>query len=193
MVIEIIVALLLFILFLPIKVNFLFYINLLANKGALAVKVFTQPVMQDKFKIASGQVTAKNNYNKEKVFELSKEDKTVIFIESFINNITHKIIIDNTFIGVEVGNKDDAMVTALLSGGILMIVDLLFAQLYTRKNGANYDVDSEPLFCQNKIVISAQAQMYVNLFDVLFAFGKSYLKTIKRIRDIAKTRLEQEC
>ena len=53
MVIEIIVALLLFILFLPIKVNLLFYINLLANKGALAVKVFTQPVMQDKFKIAA--------------------------------------------------------------------------------------------------------------------------------------------
>ena len=193
MVIKIIVAVIIFFLFLPIKVNFLFYINLLANKGALAVKVFAKSVMQDKFKIASGQVTTKNSYNKEKVIELSKEDKTVIFIESFVNNITHKIIIDNTFIGVEVGNKDDAMVTALLSGGILMVVDLLFAQLYSRKNGANYDVDSEPLFCQNKIVVSAQAQMYVNLFDVLFAFGKSYLKTLKRIKEIAKSRSTQNC
>lgn len=192
MVIEIIVSVLLFLFFLPIKSNFMFYINLLANKGALAVQILTKSVVQDKFKIASGQVTTKNNFNKEKTIELSQEDRTVIFLQNFVNDICHKIIIDNTFIGVEVGKKDDAMTTAILSGSILMIIDLLFAQLYTRKSGANYNVDTEPLFCQNKIVLSAQMELYTNVFDIVFSFLKSNLKTIKRVREIKKLQKLEE-
>lgn len=192
MVIEIIVSVLLFLFFLPIKSNFMFYINLLANKGALAVQILTKSVVQDKFKIASGQVTTKNNFNKEKTIELSQEDRTVIFLQNFVNDICHKIIIDNTFIGVEVGKKDDAMTTAILSGSILMIIDLLFAQLYTRKSGANYNVDTEPLFCQNKIVLSAQMELYTNVFDIAFSFLKSNLKTIKRVREIKKLQKLEE-
>ncbi len=192
MVIEIIVSVLLFLFFLPIKSNFMFYINLLANKGALAVQILTKSVVQDKFKIASGQVTTKNNFNKEKTIDLSQEDRTVIFLQNFVNDICHKIIIDNTFIGVEVGKKDDAMTTAILSGSILMIIDLLFAQLYTRKSGANYNVDTEPLFCQNKIVLSAQMELYTNVFDIVFSFLKSNLKTIKRVREIKKLQKLEE-
>lgn len=184
MVIEIIVSVVLFLIFLPIKINFLFYINLLMNRGAVAVQVYKFAILQDKFKIADGQVTAKNQRDKEKTIDLSQEDKSVIFIQNFVNDVIHKIVLNQTYVGIEIGNKDDAMVTAVLSGTALMIVDLLFAQVFSRKSGSVHDVDSEPLFCQNKLVLCMQSNFYLTMFDIAFGILKAYLKTLKRLKQI---------
>lgn len=192
MIIEIIVMVLLFVIFIPIRVNFVFYINLLKNRGAIAVQVYILSLIQDKFKIADGQVTARNQRDKETTIDLSKEDKCVIFIENFVNNVIHKLVLNDTYVGIEIGNKNDAMVTAILSGTALMIVDLLFAQVFSRKSGSNYEVDSEPLFCQNKLVLCMQANFYITVFDILFAIGKAYLKTLKRLKGIKKMKKAQQ-
>ena len=192
MVIEIIVSILIFILILPIKCNAMFYINLLKNKGAVGVEILKIAIVQDKFKIASGQVTTTNKKNREKTFELSKEDKNLMFLKFVVSNIAHRIIINDAYVGVDIGKKDDAMTTAILCGSALIVVDAIMAVLFSKKQGFNYNVDVEPLFCQNKLVLSLQLIIYTNLFDILFAIIKSYLKTNKEIRQLKKEKLNYQ-
>ena len=189
MVLKIIFAILIFILFFPLRINFLFYINLLKNRGALAVQIWGFSIMQDKFKISDGQVTTRNRRNKEKKIDLSKEDKSVIFLNAFVQAVIKKIILNDTYVGVDIGKKDDAMATAVLSGLSLVIIDMLFAQVFTRKAGSTHAVDSEPLFTTNKLSLCMQSTMYITVFDILFSAFRAYWilkRQLKKIKQETK-------
>ena len=186
MVLKIIIAVLLFLLFVPLRVNFLFYINLLQNRGAIAVQVWRLSITQGKFKIADGQVTTTNQRNKATTFDLSLDDKSVIFLDAFTKALIKKITLDKTYIGIEIGKKDDAMATAMILGSVLMFVDIVFAQIFTRKSGSVHFVDSEPLFTTNKLTVSMQNILYVTIFDAFWSAFRGYLimrKTIKKRND----------
>lgn len=192
MVFEIIVALVIFVLFVPLRFTFLFYISLLQNRGAMAVKMFAFSLAQEKFSISDGEITSKNRRNKEKTIELTAEDKSLIFINYFVNALVRKTILCETYICAEVGKKDDAMQTAIMSGTVLFLIDLIFAQVFSRKRGSQHAVDNETLFCQNKLAICAKITFSVTLFDAVFCLFKSLLKTRKRLKEMSKAELNQE-
>ena len=181
MVVKIIVSILLFLFFVPLRLNFLFYINFLKNRGAVAVQIFSKSVLQDKFKIADGQVTATNQRNKEKTIDLSLDDKSVIFLNAFTKSLLKNVVLENTYVGFEVGKKDDAMATAMIAGIALTIIDLVFAQIFSRKKGSTHQVDSESLFTTNKLSLAMQNSLYVNLFDIAFSAFRGYLLMKKQI------------
>ncbi len=192
MVIEIIVAILVFLLFLPLRIKLIFYINLLHNKGALTLNVWGIHLLAEKFLISDGEITARNRKNKEIKIQLSKEDKKLIFINLFVNSIIRKLVLSNTYVCSEVGKKDNAMTTAIISGTALFIIDLVFAQIFSRKSGSCYEVDNETLFCQNKLSLCAEMIFSITPFDALFCFTKSMLKTRKRVKELNIKELKKE-
>ena len=188
MVLKILICVFLFLSVVPLRLNFMFYVNLLKNRGAVAVRVYGKSVVQEKFKIADGQVTATNHRNKAKTIDLSLDDESVIFLNNFTKSLLKTLILDNTYVGFEVGKKDDAMATAMISGVMLTVTDLVFAQVFSRKKGSTHQVDSEPLFTTSKLSIAMQNTLYVTLFDVLFSALRGYLimkKTIKKQKQIS--------
>lgn len=192
MVIEIIVAVGVFLFFVPLKFTFMFYINLLRNKGALVLNMWGIHLLAEKFLISDGEITARNKRNRETKIELSKEDKKLIFLNLFINAIVRKIVLNDTYICAEVGKKDDAMATAVISGAVLFVIDLIFAQVFSRKAGSCHTVDNETLFCQNKLSLCVEIVFQITLFDALFCFVKSLLKARKRIKGMNLEKLKKE-
>lgn len=192
MVIEIIVAVVLFLFFIPLKFSFMFYVNLLHNKGAIVLNLWGIHLLAEKFLISDGEITARNKRNRETKIELSKEDKKLIFINLFVNSIIRKIVLADTYICFEVGKKDNAMATAVISGAVLFVIDLIFAQVFSRKAGSYHAVDNETLFCQNKLSLCAEIVFSITLFDVLFSFVKSLLKAHKRIKELNLEKLKDE-
>ena len=184
MVIEIIVAVVVFLFFVPLKFTFMFYINLLHNKGAIVLNMWGIHLLAEKFLISDGEITARNKRNKETKIELTKEDKKLIFLNLFINSIIRKIVLRDTYICAEVGKKDNAMATAVISGAVLFMIDLIFAQIFSRKAGSYHTVDNDALFCQNKLSLSVEVVFSITLFDALFSFVKSLLKAHKRIKEL---------
>lgn len=182
MVVKIIIAVLIFLLFAPLRINYIFYINLLQNRGAMAICIFFKNVIQYKFKISGGQVTTTNQRNKAKTFDLSLDDKSVIFLNAFTQSLIKTITLDDTYIGFEIGKKDDAMATSIISGTALMFTDLIFAQVFTRKSGSTHSIDIEPLFSSNKLTLCMQNILYVTIFDTLFSALRGYLIMKKKIK-----------
>ena len=192
MAIEIVIAVILFIMFVPLRFTFMFYINLLHNRGAIALNIFGIHLLAEKFLISDGEITAKNKKNRETKIELSKEDKKLIFLNLFINATIRKIILNDTYICFEVGKKDNAMATAVISGTVLFVIDMIFAQIFSRKSGSRHTIDNEALFCQNKLALCMQVIFSVTLFDVLFCFLKTLLKAHKRIKELNIEKLKEE-
>ena len=182
MVLKIILAVILFILFVPLRVNFLFYINLLKNRGAIAVQLWRISITQGKFQIADGQVTTTNQRNKAITIDLSLEDKSVIFLDAFTKALIKKITLDKTYIGIEIGKKDDAMATSVISGSVLILIDIVFAQILTKKSGSHYFVDNESLYTTNKLTLSLQNVLYVTTFDAFWSAFRGYLIMRKQVK-----------
>lgn len=154
--------------------------------------MFGLHLVEEKFLISDGEIKSKNKRNKEKKIELTAEDKSLIFINLFVNALVRKTVLSETYICAEVGKKDDAMQTAIISGAILFLVDLVFAQIFSRKSGSVHSVDNETLFCQNKLTMCSEIVFYVTFFDVIFCFVKSLLKTRKRLKEMSKSALKEE-
>ncbi len=180
MILEIIICVLLFLLFIPVKINSALYLNLLENKGAIYSSLWFIPLIQDKFLIADGELTAKNNFEKEKTIQLNREDEDIIFIQIFINSYTRKIILEDIEFFFDVGNKDDAFVSTMVVGSLQVFTNIFLNILKTKKYGFKSRVFCNSLYLKNKLTISVFIACWTNLFDLIFTIIKSKLKQIKR-------------
>ena len=184
MVAEIIVAVLIFILFVPMRLNYSIYLNLLENRGADYFQIWNLfVVIQEKFEIANGEVTIENKKNKTRHVELSQADKEVVFTEILVPTILRKVILHEVLLFFEVGKKDDALTTAVISGGAITLCESALAILRTKKSGFVSLVDCDSLFTENKLALTINVKAYSNVFDVVFSFIKSKIKANYRIKE----------
>lgn len=180
MVLEIIISILIFLLFLPIKINSALYLNLLENKGAIYCMLWFIPLIQDKFLIANGELTAKNNFEREKTIQLNSEDEDIIFIQIFINSYIRKIILQNIEFFFDAGNKDDAFISTMIAGSLQAISSIFLNILKVKKYGFKSRVFCNALYLKNKLTTSIFISCWTNLFDLIFTLIKSKLKQIRR-------------
>lgn len=180
MILTIIICILLFLAFLPIKINSALYLNLLENKGAVYSALWFIPLIQDKFLIANGELTAKNNFEKEKTIQLNREDEDIIFIQIFINSYIRKIILEDIELFFDAGNKDNAFISTMIAGSLQALSSIFLNILKTKKYGFKSSVFCNPLYLKNKLTTAIFIACWTNLFDLIFTLVKSKFKQLKR-------------
>ena len=154
MIFEIMICVIIFAISVPVKVNFAFYVNLLENKGAFFVNLWDFLILtQEKFVIANGELTSKNNRNEQKVIELKKDDEDIIFIQLFLQNYFRKIILQNIYFFFDMGKKDDAFVATMGTATVKVFMDIFLSILKTKKYGFSSQVFCNSLYLTNKISI----------------------------------------
>ena len=141
MVLEIIICFVIFLISIPVKINFALYLNLLDNKGALYFNLWDFLIItQEKFVIANGELTSKNNRNVQKVIELKNDDEEVIFFKLFFNNYSRKIILQNISFFFDMGKKDDAFVATMGTATVKVLADIILSILKAKKFGFSSQV-----------------------------------------------------
>lgn len=184
MVLELILCALLFIFLTPLKINFGVYINLLKNRGAVFVNLWgIIQLAQEKFVIADGEVTAKNNKEKQKTFELSKDDKDVIFLKTLINSIFRKAILERIDFFFDMGKKDDAFVSTMATSTVQILANIFLNVLRTKKYGFSSGIYCNALYLTDKLSSTLAISCWTNLYDLLFTLIKSKLKANCRMKN----------
>lgn len=153
-----------------IKVNASF--NFLDNLGVVSLNIFFIKIFAYNIKFQNGIVLYNEKSKKKINLKLSEGKKR--FLKQFTIQIKEKIILKECTAISKIG-LNDAMNTALLTGLFNSVVGALYGKIKTIKKSSRLRIISDPDYNGNCMYFCIYAQIFINIFDFIYAILMSFL------------------
>ena len=164
-------------LFFPLFFQFRFYINVIKNYGVISVNfLFFIPIICFGFKIKPQIITVFKKKKEKDILINFKSYKTVLL---FYNNVFKKLRIFKSFIFSEIGIKNDAYKSAMLSGVSIAVFNSFLCFLHNNKK-SNAQYVCETKFNENQFKFSGYMSFLIFPFYIYGFLIKLIFQKIKK-------------
>jgi len=179
-VIGIIGVILFFLVFLPIPIRIKLFYNILCNHGFITIQLFSKFRFKEELYLSGHKVILVQKNGKTKEIDFKPEDQTIIsFYENLQKALLKKMIVKKFFLFITIGIRDNAFLTAMLSGTIQTAISIFFSYLSVKKNDSRTITEVNTNFKEEQFSFVWKAKINISIISILFAILESANKRKK--------------
>lgn len=159
-----------------ITVSLKFEFNVYENIGEVKIMLFNFiRVLSVQVKVSGPFIKLIKSGEEDKLVKIDLEDKNVKFVTDFQKNITNRIYLIAFNSKVIFGNED-SFLTANIFGLLQIANRVMFAKILKFENDATINMQTFPIFAQNKLEFFFNMKFIVSIFDLIYAVIKTLLE-----------------
>lgn len=165
---QIIFLFIIFLLIIPIPINFKGVFHILRLSGSLHIQVFKiiNFKIRVRFRGAYVYITRNNHTTREK---LTATNYNVAFVMQLIKQVYFRIHLKQLNFISDIGYYNDALCTAMISSMMDIISKCLYARILHNKKSAHIFISNEPKYNKDCLNIKVESKLYITLFDMLYS------------------------
>ena len=164
-------------LILPIVINFSFYVNVLKNIGVVVIRFWGVPLISFKVTLSQQVITIIKKKGKQKQVKLDLFDPHILFIRYFVKSVFAVTIIDYCKLFADVGVKNNAFLSSMMSGALCAMVESGFSILHNKKTYTETFVDIVPSSNENEGKICGEIKIVSIPILLLYGFVRAKILT----------------
>ena len=159
-----------------ITISLKFEFNVYENIGEVKIMLFNFiRVLSVQVKVSGPFIKLIKSGEEDKLVKIDLEDKNIKFVTDFQKNITNRIYLIAFNSKVIFGNED-SFLTANIFGLLQIANKVMFAKILKFENDAIINMQTFPIFAQNKLEVYFNMKFIVSIFDLIYAVIKTLLE-----------------
>lgn len=171
--------LLLFILFVPIKLKAKVNYDILNNYGFVSIYFYKLKVFLCKISFVPFKILIETKRKRFK-FKIFKKEKDYSYGEIFFKEVMKRLRINNLRLTSRFGLFQDCLLSSIGSGSILALSSILMFTLSSEKNIEHGKIMVFPDYMHSRMLFCFSGSVRLNIFLIILSLVVSLFKTIKR-------------
>ena len=172
----IIVAVILFLLVVPLFVQVRVYTNIYSNIAVFAVSLFGIKIVCKQAEIQKGQI---NIIGAKRDRQIAPNSASITLFNKFVYYLILKIKIVKLAIFCDVAKHNDAFTPSIICAWVNAVLSMLVGILYTKKGVFDTTLGGETKHDKEKVVFCSYCHFAFNLLMILIAYIQAKQKTKK--------------
>ena len=166
----------LFLLIIQINFKLRFMFNVLKNQGIIKFSIFNFSIIRFSFSIEKGMIKIVNKKHKVTFLPLDFQNETFQEYADFNLILFKKIHLNKIILFVNFGVSDDAFVTSIMCGGLVVCVGMLSSIVNSKKGYINFSDHIYPSYNKNRLNFSFRANVSLSLLDYFWCVMENIIK-----------------